>query len=131
MPKPRKPRKPRQHLEHTLQVHVASYLELASLGQSWWWTSIDHGVNITPTQRKLLAARGVKAGIPDILIVHQGQLHGIELKSPDGEMSKSQVDVALALRDAGAASYSIARSLDDVEALLHRLGIPTSARVAA
>jgi hypothetical protein len=128
--KPRAQRKIRKRTEHSLQSSVALYLGLAAMGQNWWWTSIDHGVDITPAQRKQLAARGIKSGIPDILIICYGVAYAIELKSPSGKQSKAQKVVAAQLRMAGC-SYAIARSLADVDTLLKTWGVPTSARVAA
>lgn len=123
--------------EHQLQVAVARYLDVA-LRAPTWWTSIDHGAGkMARASAGLRKARGVKAGVPDILVFHPTGHHasgvmritrviGIELKAERGELSKAQWGVRDALEETGV-SYYIARSVDDVEAILRPLGIPLHA----
>ena len=56
-------------------------------------------------------------GAPDIFAVKHGQIYGIEVKSPRGELSALQVAFSDTLRAAGGC-YVVARSLEDVTRVL-------------
>lgn len=127
--------KKRRNLEHELQVAVAQYLAVA-LRPPTIWTSLDAGAGkMNPVTAALRKARGVKAGWPDILVIHPGRMPkmatalGIELKADAGKMSNAQVAIAGAMREAGA-EYVVCRSIDDVVEVLAEAGIPLHARPA-
>lgn len=65
----------------------------------------------------ILKGTGLKSGVPDILIVHEGRLHGLELKSAKGVLSDAQKRTHEALRAAGCL-VAVIRSLDELRALL-------------
>lgn len=118
-------------LEHDLQVRVAQYLDVALAGVCWW-SAIDHGAGkmgkAAAGRRKL---RGVKPGIPDVLVLNRGRLIGIELKrSRGGSQSDGQAGLEVEWRAQGAG-YHIARSLQEVEAALRAEGVPVRYRVSA
>ena len=73
-------------------------------------------------------ARGVVAGIPDIVLVRAGRLHGLELKSRAGRLSDAQVAYRDALLAAGG-DYVVARTLDDVAFALAGWGVPLRCRL--
>lgn len=72
----------------------------------------------------ILKSMGLRAGVPDWLLVHDGRAYFIELKGPEGTVSKDQTACHLDLEDAGSKVY-VCRSLNDVVAALERWGIPT------
>lgn len=72
---------------------------------------------------KFLRASGLKAGWPDIQIVHQGRLYLIELKTQKGRVSPAQVECHAELRGAGCA-VAVCRSLEDVQAALDEWHLP-------
>ena len=121
----------RRSPEHNLQVAVAQYLRIA-LSPPVWWTALDHGAGLmSPASAGRLKARGGKQGIPDLLIcVPRDGLTlviAVELKSPIGRLGNAQVTTHLALRAAGVRCH-VARSLDDVEAILAHHDVPLRAR---
>lgn len=65
----------------------------------------------------------VKAGVPDIIVVHQGRFIGIEVKSATGRQSESQKDFEQELLSRGQGNYFIARSVEDVENQLKERGV--------
>lgn len=119
----RRARKPRAQSEAQLHLAVAQYLDAVLLPPTWWSTiPLGGGGRIRGAQLK---ARGVKAGIPDILILHEGRLYGLELKVGYGKQSLIQLSTEREMLDAGMAANSVAKSLDDVRYILNYLCIPT------
>ena len=113
--------------EQALQIQVASFLRVA-LKPPVWWTSIDHGVGkLGRAEAGLRKARGVKSGLPDLLVLADGPdgymgvrtplVVAIELKAGDGKQSVEQVTVQKAFEDVGAF-YHVCRSLEEVIAVL-------------
>ncbi len=125
--------------EQTLHVAVARYLTVA-LRPPTFWTSIDHasGMKAGRLAGALRKARGVKAGLPDILVMHPiSTLHGpfstkvlgIELKAKGNYASPEQKRVANDFGNLGA-TYRIAWSVEDVAKHLSDALIPTYAKLS-
>lgn len=56
---------------------------------------------------------GLRAGMPDILVFHNGFTVGLELKTVNGTISRPQQDMFARLRNAGVLVH-ICRSIEDV-----------------
>ena len=115
--------------EEALHRQVAAFLRLV-LADGAWFTHCPNGGARTPAEAGILKAMGVRAGTPDLLIVHAGRAIWIELKAARGAVSTRQAETMAAIRAAGCPVY-VCRSLDDVIAALHEAGVPTRARAAA
>lgn len=110
--------------ESELQKQVAAYLDiLANQGRFVWWHTPNSGGNFKPYIAAMWKKDGVKAGIPDCLILYQGRLYGIELKRPRtdkqarGTLSKAQKGMFPVLKQHGM-KIDTAWGLDDVKAIL-------------
>ena len=115
--------------EHALQVAVAHMLAVVLDPAQTWWSALDHGAGwMTPASAGLRKARGVKAGLPDFIILYQDRLLGIELKSEKGRLSPEQVETGKAWMALGHDT-AIARSLEDVQAILDVWKIPMRTRM--
>lgn len=121
--------------EHALQVQVAQFLAVA-LRAPTTWTGLDAGAGkMTRASAGRRKARGVRAGWPDLLVMHpapegKGTLViGIELKAPKGSMSEAQDDMMHSFFRAGAW-YVTAKSLDAVVKALEFCKVPLHARPA-
>jgi len=55
-----------------------------------------------PKEAAIYKGLGAIAGLPDVMILHQGKLYCVELKVEDGRLSEAQEHVLIKLRDAGA-----------------------------
>ena len=121
-----------KRLEHALQMAVAHMLQVVLDPGRTWWTSIDHGVGkLGPAEAGIRKARGVKPGLPDIMLMVYGSwpcLIGIELKAGKGVATEAQRTVAAAWRDMGHR-YELARSLEDVQDILVRHRVPMLRRM--
>ena len=131
-----KPFKGKKGPEDRLAIDVASMLRIASLeGRlSATWTCIPHEVGAVrkgSSAFRLAQARYAKAkamglitGSADYVFVWPDGGGWIELKAPTGSLSPAQQD----FRDwcAGAGTrFEVARSTDDVEAILIHWGVLT------
>jgi hypothetical protein len=113
---------------------VAQYLALALPSKGAWFAHVPNGGGRTKAEGGILKALGVKAGVPDLLIVHRGRAHWLELKAPprllkNGTPSKAkpaisdeQEETMRQLQRAGC-EVGICRSLGEVQALLTQWGI--------
>jgi hypothetical protein len=111
--------------EERLHRDIAQYLSLTLDGG--WFTTIPLGGG-GRLRGAILHGVGVKAGVPDILIVHNGRAVWLEIKSPKGRVSPEQYlcHQSLAL---ARSSVAIVRSLEDVERALIGWGVPLKARI--
>lgn len=127
--RPRKPRtKPNQHHEASLQETVVAFLDRVLLPPATY-TAIGHGVYFTKDREEAqrrgarLKRLGVKPGWPDLIILHNGRAHGIELKTKEGTLSDAQKAVHTAIVLA-RCTVTVCRSVDDVRDRLEVWGIP-------
>ena len=96
--------------EQALQLQVAKYLDLALPNDAVWFhvpNAAKRGVVAGAMNKRL----GVKAGVPDIAIIHTGAVYFIELKAPGGKASEAQDDMIHQLAEAGA-HCAVLSSLD-------------------
>ena len=70
---------------------------------------------------------GLRAGLPDLIIVSKGRAFGLELKNADGRLTSSERTAQLALRDAGMR-IEVARSLGEALEHLRDMGIALKPR---
>jgi hypothetical protein len=70
---------------------------------------------------------GARAGVPDVIAVHQGRCYAIELKTEAGRLSKAQAEAIAALERAGAIT-SVCRGLDAALHTLQRWGLLRNGR---
>lgn len=114
------------------QIHksVADYLD-AALPRSCFWTTFPAGGG-GKVRGAQLKRRGLRAGVPDIMLIWQGQAWFIELKGPKGKLSPDQVATKGDIEDAGAR-VGLCRNVEEVERFLkHYVCVaPLRASVAA
>jgi hypothetical protein len=87
-----------------------------------WWVHYPAGGYRRPVEARILKALGVKAGVPDLLLVRNGQLFGLELKAPGGRLNEAQDLTIPAMRAAGAL-VEVAIGLDAALDQLQRWGL--------
>lgn len=129
----------RANPEEQLHVAVAAYLRVA-IRPPVIYTTLGHGGG-GKARGARLKAMGLQPGWPDILIVRPiwpdgyyerakrpiPVLIGLELKSKAGRQSPEQVALATAFEHAGGY-YRLARSVEDVEAVLDELHVAKFAK---
>jgi hypothetical protein len=67
-----------------------------------FFTHFPAGGARPPVEAAIMKGLGVRAGVPDLLIVHEGTLYGLELKADGRKSTALQEETQEALRRAGA-----------------------------
>lgn len=116
----------RKNTEEQLHKAVAKYLA-AGLGPGSWFTTFPAGGGGKIRGGKL-KAMGLKPGVPDVLIIHQGRAYWIELKAEGGRLNDKQKALHPLLSEVGCC-VAVCRSLEDVEESLREWGIPSAANL--
>lgn len=99
----------RRHPEEQLHRACVNYLRIAMPpppdGAVWWHTPNQRGTR-AKYEAAILKALGVRAGIPDLLFLHQGRLLAVELKAPEGgSLTERQRETQELLEQAGASCF--------------------------
>src|SRR5215471_14972003 len=118
----------RSHREHAMSPRrrqPEAQLQRAVLGHLRWrgvpGLFVFHypaGGWRSPVEAAIFKSLGVVAGIPDLLIVYQGQLYALELKTAYGRLTPTQIDTQQRMRAAGAivaTAVEIDAALDILE----------------
>lgn len=119
-PRSRAPRLP-QATETEIHEAVAEHMRLRGRrGVPWWHT--PNGEHRDPAIGAKLKRMGTRAGVPDVLLVIDGRLHGLELKRErGGVISAEQRAMHAELQEAGAI-IETARGLDEALEVLEQWG---------
>ena len=116
--------------EYATQCAVVGYLTLAlPKGCGVVWTHFQAGGG-GHVRGAMLKRAGLRAGMPDLVIFHDGLTFFIELKTDNGRLSKAQAECHADLWDAGCP-VAVCRSVDEVERILASWKIPTRIARAA
>jgi hypothetical protein len=107
--------------ENQIQRAIAKYLDTV-LPVDAFWTAINPMPGKSIVAAANSKAMGMKAGVPDILIVFRSDSIWIEVKKEGGYLSKTQKLVHSDIQDAGGRVYTC-RSIEDMEEILIMEGI--------
>jgi hypothetical protein len=114
---------PPEPTENQLHATVAQFLDWALLPPALYTTFPAGWGVLTRSTAGRLKGCGLKQGMPDILLFHQGRCFGIELKSYKGTLSRAQLEMHDKLRAAGTEVF-VCASLDEVLYALKTIGVP-------
>jgi hypothetical protein len=123
------PRAPRNNDEARLQRSVHQYLQWALPPDAVHY-AIPNGLMRSKKAAARAQGEAVRAGVPDLAIVHRGRALFIELKAARGVLSPHQRQMHHKLIYCGAEVMTC-RSLPEVEASLRECGVPLRGSVAA
>lgn len=101
-----------------LEIHkavVANLRALCTPGALYWHTPNDAKRSYKTASR--LKSMGMRAGVSDIIAVHQGEIFALELKADKGRPTESQLEFLDDLRAAGGHG-AVAEGLDEALACL-------------
>ena len=102
--------------EHDVQRQVANMLWKV-LRPEVCWTSIDHANAKDRLTGSIRKGRGVKAGVPDVLLWFEGRAFAIELKSEAGVLTLDQqnfIECLLGARVQVAICRSVSETFERV-----------------
>jgi hypothetical protein len=112
-----------QPTEAELHRSVAELLDWMLLRPAMWTTFPAGWTKMRKGAAGRLHGAGLKAGMPDAFVFHNGRTIGIELKTPSGKVSPVQFDMFEKLRLAGVPVH-VCRSVDEVHEALAAHKIP-------
>jgi hypothetical protein len=72
-----------------------------------------------PIEAAIMKGLGVVAGVPDVIVIREGRVYGLELKAPGGRASAAQLETLAAMEAAGAYTC-VAEGLDRALAVLEQ-----------
>jgi hypothetical protein len=83
---------------------------------------VPNGGARSPIEAKILKSCGVRAGVPDVIAIHRGQVYAVELKTTEGRATDAQWQAIEDLRAAGAHA-EVCYGLDRALAVLEGWGL--------
>jgi hypothetical protein len=104
------------------QVKLCRLLDRWLDSSRTFWTATDP-VAPSALSGAIRKQRGVKPGVPDILVLYRGKLIAIELKSRGGKCSAPQRAVREDLLRAGAGGWWVCRTARAAMWALHKSGV--------
>jgi hypothetical protein len=107
--------------EQALQRSVIQHLHWRA-PRDVWFAHYPGGGWRSRAEAAILKSMGTKPGTPDLLLVRDGKLFGLELKAPGGRLSPAQVECHEDLHHAGV-TVAVAADVDHALALLALWGI--------
>jgi hypothetical protein len=108
----------RQRPEQVLQRSVIEHLRWRGQSNIFFMHHPAGGWR-SPVEAMVLKGLGVTPGVPDILIIRDGKIFGLELKSENGRLTPTQIDCHERMRRAGATvgtAHGIDAALEWLEA---------------
>ena len=102
------------NFEHDVQCAICDYLDIRRI--CYW--AVPNGGKRSKSEANRLKAEGVRPGVPDITIVHDGHYYGLEVKrpktlAPKGRLSKHQKEMIERIEDNGG-EVRVVYGVDDV-----------------
>jgi hypothetical protein len=106
----------RRHPEQEIQRSVVSHLRCRGARGAVWWHTPNGGFR-RRTEAAILKGLGVRAGVADICVVHEGKFFALELKAPSGRSTEAQ----MAFRDEINAAGGFAAEVVGLDAAIRCL----------
>jgi hypothetical protein len=103
--------------EQVIQKAVVGHLKLRAVpGLVWWHAPMGmHAAN--RFQGAIMKALGARAGVSDLILVHQGRIFALELKAEGNRANESQLEFLADMEKQGAFC-AIATGIDQALATL-------------
>jgi len=111
--------------EERFQSRVRMFLD-ACLVRPCWWSSVGHERKQTLRQGQLQKARGIRRGLPDVMVWAPGYFLGLELKAGKNAATDAQEAFGAAMAALGHG-YAVVRSVEQLGEALAERGIPLAA----
>jgi hypothetical protein len=113
----RRARRPEDEIQRSVIAHFAA----RGVRDAFVFAVPNGGVR-SPIEAAIMRGLGTRAGVPDLFMVHRGEVFCIELKSEDGRATDAQWQAIEDLRTAGAHA-EVCYGLDRALAVLEGWGL--------
>lgn len=114
-------RKPKPMSEQAIQRAVFAHID-ARGAPGLFAFHVPLGGYRKPTEAAIFKGLGTKPGVPDIVLIHRGQVFGLELKRVGGRATLKQMET-IGLMEAAGAFTCIAEGLDRALKVLEDWGL--------
>ena len=114
--------------EFSIHVAIAQFLRSALDHDAAVWAHYPAGEIRDKRTASKLKVMGTVAGWPDLMLLRNGQMYFLEIKNEKGRLSATQKAMAERLTQQGGF-FQVARSVEDVEAILIAWGFPLRGRL--
>jgi hypothetical protein len=111
----------RSRPEQQVQRAVFQHIRLRGVPNLFAFHPANGGFR-RPIEAKILQGQGVKAGVPDVILIYAGHTWGLEIKAEGGRATKHQLE-ALAAMEAAGATTAITEGLDSTIKQLETWGL--------
>ena len=115
--------KPPKATEGEIHATIAEFLDWVLLPPAMYTTFPAGWGRLGKATAGRLRGAGLKPGMPDILIFHNGRATGIELKAEKGRLSDNQIAMHERLAMAGVRVY-VCHTTEEVLAALESASLP-------
>ncbi len=109
-------RRRRANPEGAIQKAVFAHLK-ARAAPGVFAFHVPNGGKRSPIEAAIMKGQGVRAGVPDLCLIHEGKAYFLELKADKGRLSEAQSQVMGEIERAGAR-WGMAIGLDAALLLL-------------
>jgi hypothetical protein len=107
--------------EDRIQAAVCAHLRWrGSKGVVWF--AVPNGGYRTPIEAHVLKTTGVRPGVSDLILIHGGKVHALELKTDKGRATTAQIEFVDEVRAAGGEAW-IAHGLNEAIEVLENWGL--------
>lgn len=113
----RRSAKPEDQIQRAVFQHIA-----ARAAPGVYAFHVPNGGKRKPIEAAILKGLGVRAGVPDVIAIHKGNVYALELKAEEGRPTPAQLEAIEAIRTAGGFAC-ITYGLDRALACLETWGI--------
>jgi hypothetical protein len=110
-------RRPEQAIQRSVFAHIR-----ARAYPSVFAFAVPNGGYRRKTEAAILKGMGVRAGVPDLILIHGGEVFCLELKSERGRATAVQRETIIAMEAAGA-HVCVATGLDEALTALEQWGL--------
>jgi hypothetical protein len=110
-----------KRLEQEIQKSVFAHLKQRGAPGIFFWHPFSGGYR-RPIEAKIYKSLGAIAGLPDVMVLKDGVLYGLELKATRGRLTDNQ-KATLDKMEAAGAITGAARGLDDALFWLEQRGL--------
>jgi len=111
----------RRRLEQQIHRAVVNHLAARGAWGSVYWHHPAGGAR-SKIEAAIMRGLGARSGFPDLFILHEGHLYGLELKHGKGRLSQAQINTHVELAKAGA-TIGTAYGLNEALAWLELHGL--------
>jgi len=111
------PKMKRRRPEAEIQKTLCRHLSWRARADCFWF-AVPNGGKRNAIEASHLQAQGVRAGVPDMILICGGRTYGLELKSDQGRVSVAQEAAQIEMEMAGATvatAYGLDAALAQVE----------------